>query len=429
MAGIRFDVPGYGSYLYDGLTNRIYTVRDSGAAMPDSFRQGMENIVWKESFQELRQNYESGLRSLVLQMTRDCNLRCSYCAYSGAFSNMLPHAREDMSPETLRRSIDFFMEHSAGSPEAVIIFYGGEPLLKFEDLKAAVEYAGRYGRKVRYGISSNGLLLTPRVLQWLAGAPDVCITITVNGNAHDSCRITAGGEGSLEGILRNLAFAREHYPGVWEKQIRLMANIISLEEIPELREFYARETGKLPVMVSQVCLDSCDPAVGSRFQTDAAEVRRVREKLRAEYVRGRDPFLGLLFEEGLEMIHNRGLYSEEMPGIISSCMPMSWRLFVRTDGTFNMCEKVSDGLNLGNLWEGFDEEKIHGLYDKMYEFARRNCRDCWAQRLCAYCYQDVVDGSGEVVDAFPPGRCERSREKILDYLKLYVQIAKQDPAG
>ena len=427
MAGIEFSVPGCGRFLYDGCTNRLLTV-DEDAVIPEELLSAeMENVVWRESLETLKRKQERELGSMVLQITRDCNLRCSYCAYSGSFNNMLPHEKIDMSPETLRASIDFFMEHSVDSPQIVIIFYGGEPLLQFEHIRMAVDYADAFKRNVRYGISSNGFMLGRGVLEWLNSHQNVYITVTVNGEKHDDYRRTCGGKGSLQTILSKLHYARENYPRVWEEQIRLIANVVSTQELSGLRDFYRRSIGKLPIMVTRVDFTGCEEAVSDQFRVDMQQERIHGRQMREEFISAGDPFLQTVFSEELDHIHNRSLVPEYYPGIIGSCMPLDWRLFVRTDGTFNMCEKVCDYLNLGSLSTGFDEERIEQLYSDLYHFANRNCRGCWAQRLCMYCYQDIVAEGGRVLDSFSSERCTSVRESILEALKMYVRVSRKCP--
>lgn len=253
------------------------------------------------------------------------------------------------------------------------------------------------------------------------------MTITLNGQKHDEYRRTINNEGSMRLIMDNLTNIRNCFPDVWEKQIHFIANILSAQELPGLREFYAQEIGKQPKMISNINFDYCNNEVKKQFKKDIALDRDVSEKLQSEYIQSNDSFLKALYDEGIDMIHNRGLCDETASGLISSCMPMSWRLFVRTDGTFNMCEKVSDGLCLGNLEDGFDEKQIKKLYKQMNDFAERNCKTCWAQRLCMYCYQDIVNEKGEISDYFESEWCEQSQEKILQYLKMYIQVVNSNP--
>lgn len=444
MTAKVFYVLGHGYYLYDGLTNRIITIGAdwtnngngfiSEGDLLSRFRDdgivsdGVWNTFnWRESFDFLKEKYETGLESLVLQVTRDCNLRCSYCAYSGNYRNMLPHSKDEMSEEMICRSIDFFMEHSSKSSKVVILFYGGEPLLKYKHLKMAIQYADKYGRQISYGITSNGVALSPEIVKWLNNHPNVYLTITLNGLKHDDYRRTIDNKGSLQSILDNISYVRNFYPNVWKNQIRFIANIVSAQELPKLREFYSQIIQKPPIMVSYINIDYCDDEIKVLFKSDDMTDDEVVEKLQMEYIQSNDPFLKTLYDEKISMIHNRGICGEKEPVFLNSCMPMSWRLFVRTDGTFNMCEKVSDSISLGNLQDGFNEERIKELYSQMKVFAEHNCRNCWAQRLCMYCYQDVIDENGRLITHFTSDWCARSQQSILRYLKLYVSIANQNP--
>ena len=46
-----------------------------------------------------------------------------------------------MSYETAKAAVDFFAEHSANQNDVCVGFYGGEPLLEYDLIKAMVEYS------------------------------------------------------------------------------------------------------------------------------------------------------------------------------------------------------------------------------------------------------------------------------------------------
>ena len=72
------------------------------------------------------------LKQLILQCTAQCNLRCSYCAYSGIYNSNRSHTNQRMNFETAKKAIDFYLANSWATADAVITFYGGEPLLELE---------------------------------------------------------------------------------------------------------------------------------------------------------------------------------------------------------------------------------------------------------------------------------------------------------
>jgi uncharacterized protein len=65
---------------------------------------------------------------MELILTDQCNLRCSYCFEK----DKNPH---NMSDETALAAVDFLMEESGPMKRVTILFFGGEPLLRFDLIK------------------------------------------------------------------------------------------------------------------------------------------------------------------------------------------------------------------------------------------------------------------------------------------------------
>jgi uncharacterized protein len=105
------------------------------------------------------------LASLVLNVTNKCNLSCTYC-YEFGEDRLTPPARELpqlMSTATARASIDFLMRSSKDRPVVTVTFFGGETLLNWPAIRAAVEYAQEQGRlhrkRVHFALTTNATLL------------------------------------------------------------------------------------------------------------------------------------------------------------------------------------------------------------------------------------------------------------------------------
>lgn len=164
MAFTLFRIP-VGYRLYDREKNKII-------AITREEYQALNNILQKKGSEEdqtVLQNFQkrgfcrnsvlrkiehpataklhsvlaNGLNQVVLQVTQNCNLRCSYCAYSGSYFNRT-HSKKRMSTETAIRAVDFFMSHSSEVSKSTIGFYGGEPLLEFSLIKKVVSYVEEY---------------------------------------------------------------------------------------------------------------------------------------------------------------------------------------------------------------------------------------------------------------------------------------------
>lgn len=343
---------------------------------------------------------------------------------------MHSHADESMDISTIHKAIDFLEAHSRESKRVSISFYGGESLLEFEKIKEAVAYAEKKlsERKVEFGISSNGVLLSKSIVQFLHDHPNMQIQITLNGKLHDTFRKTASGTGSLQTILRNIEYTRFHYPQVWENQIHFIANIISYKDILLLKEFYQINVQKLPDLITRITLDGCLSDRKQDFGYSREEDLQTDAELRKVYIETNDSFLAKLYATQLKSIHERPILAESAGFAINpTCSPMAHGIFVRTNGIINLCERVTDNISFGNVFDGFDDRKIDDFYDAMSFFVERNCMNCWAQHLCMLCFQQVIDETGKIIDHMPSEWCSLSREFALRDLQSYIEIMNLNP--
>lgn len=116
---------------------------------------------------------------LTLCLTHDCTLRCRYC-YAG---RKYAHA---MSRETAERGMDIGLAEAVRTERGLdLSFFGGEPLLERDLLQHCCNYlkqqAAEQGVRVRFGITTNGTLLTRKRLEWLA-EQDFLVGLSVDGS-------------------------------------------------------------------------------------------------------------------------------------------------------------------------------------------------------------------------------------------------------
>lgn len=125
------------------------------------------------------------LSSLAFIVTDDCNFQCRYCPQSKA-----PHY---MSPQTIAKSIDFFFPYL--KKDALIIFYGGEPLLAFPLIQYAVSLFNQKNSQLppdlaytlHFSVTTNGSLLTPAMLDFFQ-VHHFNLILSFDGNTQDYAR-------------------------------------------------------------------------------------------------------------------------------------------------------------------------------------------------------------------------------------------------
>lgn len=110
-----------------------------------------------------RLNDYPSLCSLMVMLTRACQLSCVYCSYD--------KRRPAMSRETLRRALDLLFRSE--NDIVRLQLFGGEPLLRPDLVDEAVDYAqklsAKSGKKLRLTLTTNGFLLDEGVMDRLAG--------------------------------------------------------------------------------------------------------------------------------------------------------------------------------------------------------------------------------------------------------------------
>lgn len=159
-------------------------------------------------FRDLRESTDQ-LRVTVLT-TLQCNFACDYC-FQGDHGDYNKFAAK-MSMETAARVAEWTEGRlDALSPESfVLTLFGGEPLLNLPVAYYLAErlWAASQARGVRMLINviTNGLLLTPEVVDRLApyGLNAVKVTLDGDHDTHNRMRPLRGGQGTFDRIIQNV---------------------------------------------------------------------------------------------------------------------------------------------------------------------------------------------------------------------------------
>jgi uncharacterized protein len=162
----------------------------------------------REFFHSVRESREQ-LRMTVLT-TLQCNFACDYCI-QGDHGDYNRHAAK-MSLETAARVAEWAERRldELGAESYVLTFFGGEPLLNLPVVYYLAERMWRScearGVRMLVNIITNGLLLTPEVVDRLApfGLNGVKITLDGERETHNRMRPLRGGQGTFDKIIDNV---------------------------------------------------------------------------------------------------------------------------------------------------------------------------------------------------------------------------------
>ena len=158
--------------------------------MNDAIKTTHLNML-SEYKKKLRSNPE--LRFLFFELTMRCNERCLHCGSRCG----------DVQSEELPVQVyfDFLDKIKRDFPKLpMLCITGGEPLLR-KEIFEIMSYASSLGFK--WGMTSNGTLITKEVAKKLKDAGMNTISISIDGlpETHDAFRRTKGGfEKAVEGV-------------------------------------------------------------------------------------------------------------------------------------------------------------------------------------------------------------------------------------
>ncbi|MCP5106173.1 MAG: radical SAM protein, partial [bacterium] len=221
-------------YIYDVNTNQVVEVEKTVYDIIDEYQYKDKNTPGlKQSLEEIenaraehglfsnfrpkkvtlglrtadavKKLHEKGLKQLILELTRGCNLNCGYCSTAGKYSG--PDTSQiHMTREQCRKAVDFFCQRNGDIQQSFITFYGGEPLLRLDLIKYTVQYVKkkRGGEKYSFNLTTNGTLLNKENLDFFIGN-DFFLMVSLDGpeTVNDRYRRFKNGKGTFKSILKN----------------------------------------------------------------------------------------------------------------------------------------------------------------------------------------------------------------------------------
>lgn len=397
--------------------NAIYYTLDNRIELSDVLNDAKETSLFFSADHDFSC---SRIEKFVVELTQQCTLRCSYCCYSGLYEGMRRHSSRKMSPEILGKTVAFICEHCNKDAEKVHVnLYGGEALLCFEEVKYLVEeLRKRLGEQVHFSISTNGLSLTPPIVDWICSVQNVQVMVSVDGDKemHDACRKTIQGKGSYDQITANLLSFKDKYPEEYQERVAILATLRKIQDAELLSERWRTTplSDKLPIIISLV---SPNFSNGDSSLPRLSDLAAYYKKAFAQYVRGEETLMARSLQTLVDIIKNRDFELCQGEHIIYSCLNDMHRCYIDTNGTLYACEKVCVEQSVGNLWSGFDQQRIRNLTFRYVERLNRLCGQCWAVRLCPKCMVTLNYSEDEQLLL-----CEIEREKALLALKYYCLV-------
>jgi len=397
--------------LYNGFDN---TLSEFDSLIQDSLND-VCGIFSKEYFTEvyceydiesIRQKSNNRLDHVIINLTENCNMRCKYCGYYDMrYVNSNPHKNIDKI--TLKMALDFIVTHSIDSYETTVSFYGGEPLLHFDLIKFAVKYLedkNYRGHKYNYRLTTNGTLLDLEVADYFATKDIMCV-ISLDGPVfiHDRYRIYEWDNPTYYDVIRNIKRVAKKYPAYYRKNISFNVVISPPYHNPSiLKKFFEKSEARF-----------INVSIGDHFRKMLKDEHGL--ELNGFEFNGKSESIHLLngdmsLNELMENIKHISSLKKYMHigekdirnSIFPSgfCIPLEKRIYIGANGTIALCERIDENnplFQFGDVFSGYDFDKISLLYNHTKNILAENCNKCWAFRFCRACYTslDQIEYNGD----------------------------------
>ena len=369
------------------------------------------------------------LTTLVVNVTNQCNLGCSYCYEYG--EDRIVDTKDGrkakfMSEDTARQSVDFLLRESGGNRVAHLTFFGGETLLNFPVLKKTIAYAktraAEVGKEIEFSLTTNATLLRSDVIEFLADN-NVGVTVSIDGprELQNRFRVFHNGSGSYDVVAPNIKELLQRH-----RRRPIGARVTLTGETLDVRRIFRHlsdEMGFWEVGFAPVTTSPNQPyAIGDQgFDRMLEQFRELALEFLEYAVENRHHGFSNV-KDTLEEIH-KGV-SKAYP-----CGAGFGLMGVSTDGDVALCHRFagSETHQLGTVRDGVNrEQQIEFL--KTHQIAEKtDCSRCWARPLCSGgCYHEAHVRYG---DTRHPNLhyCEWIRGWTHTCLEIYGALAERNP--
>lgn len=348
-----------------------------------------------------------GIKSLTLNVTQICNLKCTYCAAGG--DGTYGEAINRISVEKTLPQLKFFLESLKPNSVFNLSFVGGEPFLYPEAIKVIYDYilsqTSDKNISCKFMVTTNGTLMSEKVIDMLK-TMKIHVTVSLDGVAaiNDVVRPSKDGKSSTQATLdgiKKLATIKDSLASIGIAAVTSAAHL-------QVKESY--------LFFKTLDVDWYE------FNFSYSEKS---QQAQDEFLRQMNEVASLAWQAGgeteLRKIKTFNTYFDILDNqqrIENFCGAGKSYLMIDAKNRLYTCPWV-----VGEK----DEVVGHGTeldYDKLSKYQKplielNNCQNCWARFVCGggcmYIHREHTGDKHKKDELF----CERTRGLILTAILYY----------
>lgn len=378
-------------------------IADAQREIDELTRQG---LLFSHESEHKPAVYSGIIKSMCLNVSHLCNLRCEYCFADGGTYN---GAAENMSLDVARKAIDMIVSKSANRHNLEVDFFGGEPLLNFDVVKKTVEYARSiekaHNKNFRFTITTNAMLLNDEIIDFFNKEMyNVVVSIDGRRSVHDCVRKTASGKGSFDTAIKNALRFKQLRKG----QYYIRGTYTALNKDFSQDVLFLNDLGFDQLSIEPVVLPENHRLAIKK--EDSEQLKAEYDKLAEAYVERRKGEKWFNFFHFMLDIYNGPCESKRLVG----CGAGNDYVAVAPNGNIYPCHQFDGEKDyvIGNVLDGTFNTEIPKFFAENNLLKKDKCRNCWAKYYCSGgCAANAIKYGGGINKPYELS-CELMRKRI-----------------
>ncbi|MBU8892196.1 MAG: radical SAM peptide maturase [Bacteroidales bacterium] len=383
-------------------------------------------------------------KSLCFEVTQNCNLSCTYCAYGDLYENKRVSDTKVLQFETAKLMIDYAKENFGNKFVITIGFYGGEPLLNFQLIRRIVDYAKNQLEKIDFQMTTNGVLLD-RYMDYIA-ENKFKLAISLDGDVNNNIyRVDNEGGETFERVANNIELLKNKWTEYFRGYVRILSLINFTSNIKEILKFFNDKFQIVPyfsflspIDVNKSKLDEYYKMskdyykfFGERsIQKSSSNKSQQTHPSEVDLFETLRTYSGNFYENHSEIF----LKTKCLRLITGTCKPFE-KLFITTNGKILPCERIDQKFFFGEIINGKVIMKPHHVIEQFNSYIDKvssSCKSCYIIEKCTLCLFHCGFNDEKVV-------CRNIRDKeefismlsnnisyLEEYPELYNLMSKKD---
>lgn len=361
-------------------------------------------------------NKDRKLVSIVIPITKACNLACPYCF---AKSNKGMDKTQDFTPEDEKLLTYAIATNTNDSDRVNIIFFGGEPMMRFDIIqRLTLNLKKIFPKKdMGFSITTNGTLINEERAKFLAKY-GFAVLLSVDGfeNSHNHRRFK-NGKHSFRRVMHNFDMLTRFGVSVEFRATLTCDNPYMTET------FKYFENLRKPFTIA-FAYESANEDCQEYITFNNAQLQRIEksyfelEKYYLDKINNNEPIYDSVLSTILRKIETR-THQECV------CAGGYTYFTLMHEGKLFSCPHLMDDerFELGNISNFESIRKIEFTHTPVSVNSIKECQGCWAKNLClGGCPSQKISAGRNNSDALPPLRCSLEKLMLAHYLRMYYHI-------